>query len=175
MLEGVKSDNLKAWKSLSKNIAREMKREVRDPLISRLQARQVILIKSIPSDAAARAQKLSMQAAVGGKRAAEVAEEIARTNAVTESRAMLIARTEIARSNAVINQARAESVGSEGYIWRTADDADVRESHAEMEGEFVRWDDPPTLSDGMTGHAGEFPNCRCYAETVLPDLVGTNE
>jgi hypothetical protein len=36
-----------------------------------------------------------------------------------------------------------------------------------MEGQFVKWDDPQKL-DGMTGHAGEFPNCRCYPEPVVP-------
>ena len=33
------------------------------------------------------------------------------------------------------------------------------------------WDSPPTL-DGMKGHAGEFPNCRCYPEPVIPRLDG---
>jgi uncharacterized protein with gpF-like domain len=37
-----------------------------------------------------------------------------------------------------------------------------------MEGKFVTWDDPPTL-DGMKGHAGQFPNCRCYPEPVIPE------
>jgi SPP1 gp7 family putative phage head morphogenesis protein len=90
------------------------------------------------------------------------------TTNVTESRAMLIARTEVAKANASINEARALSVGSEGYIWRTAGDADVRESHAEMDGQYVAWSDPPTLSDGTTTHAGAIYNCRCYSESVLP-------
>ncbi|EFI2486087.1 phage minor head protein, partial [Escherichia coli] len=62
---------------------------------------------------------------------------------------------------------RALSIGSNGYIWRTAEDGDVRHSHREMEGKFVEWGKPPTL-DGMTGHAGELPNCRCYKEIVFP-------
>jgi uncharacterized protein with gpF-like domain len=36
-----------------------------------------------------------------------------------------------------------------------------------MEGVFVEWDKPPIL-DNMRGHAGEFPNCRCYPEPVIP-------
>jgi hypothetical protein len=36
-----------------------------------------------------------------------------------------------------------------------------------MEGKYVAWDAPQTL-DMMTGHAGEFPNCRCYPEPVIP-------
>ena len=67
-----------------------------------------------------------------------------------------------------LDQARALSIGSNGYIWRTAEDGDVRHSHREMEGKFVEWGRPPTL-DGMTGHAGELPNCRCYKEIVFPN------
>ncbi|MGN5479510.1 phage minor head protein [Cupriavidus basilensis] len=59
------------------------------------------------------------------------------------------------------------SIGSPGYFWRTSGDKDVRDSHRDMEGKFVEWDKPPTL-DGMTGHAGCFPNCRCYPEPALP-------
>jgi uncharacterized protein with gpF-like domain len=40
-----------------------------------------------------------------------------------------------------------------------------------MEGKFVAWDKPPKLTDGTTGHAGEFPNCRCYPEPVIPELA----
>jgi uncharacterized protein with gpF-like domain len=48
-------------------------------------------------------------------------------------------------------------------------DADVRESHAEVDGEVFNWNNPPTLSDGETTHPGEIYNCRCYAEPVLPE------
>lgn len=129
---------------------------------------QVELIKSIPLEAAERAQKLVLEGLAGGRRADDIAAELMRTTEVTESRAKLIARTETSRANTALNQTRATSVGSVGYIWRTSKDLDVRDSHRKMEGEFVRWDDPPTL-DGMTGHAGGFPNCRCYCEPVLPN------
>jgi len=79
----------------------------------------------------------------------------------------MIARTEIGRASTALTQARSLALGSTGYIWRTAEDGDVRHSHAEMEGKFVSWDRPPTL-DGLTGHAGALPNCRCYCEVVLP-------
>jgi uncharacterized protein with gpF-like domain len=45
----------------------------------------------------------------------------------------------------------------------------VRESHKAMNGKFVRWDSPPTLSDGTTTHAGQIYNCRCYPDPVLPE------
>lgn len=80
----------------------------------------------------------------------------------------VIARTEVARTSSVLTQARAEHAGSTGYIWRTARDGDVRPSHKAMNGRFVRWGEPPTL-DNLRGHAGCLPNCRCYADPVIPD------
>ena len=134
-----------------------------------LQDRQVTLIKSIPVEAGIRAQQIARAAAMGGKRADEAAQELKDTLGVTQSRADLIARTEIAKANAALTQARAELVGVAQYQWETAEDADVRDSHKAMQGQVFRFDDPPTLEDGMTGNPGEFPNCRCFAVPMLPD------
>lgn len=131
-------------------------------------ARQVDLIKSLPLEAAQRVQDLTIKALENSTRADEIKKEIMRSGEVTQSRAVLIARTEVARTSSVLNQARAENVGSEGYIWRTSRDGDVRPSHRQMANVFVKWTDPPTL-DGMTGHAGCLPNCRCWSEVILPD------
>lgn len=53
---------------------------------------------------------------------------------------------------------------SQRYIWRTVGDGDVRGSHADREGRFFTWNDPP---EG--GHPGEDFNCRCWAEPVPGD------
>jgi SPP1 gp7 family putative phage head morphogenesis protein len=109
-----------------------------------------------------------MEAALNGKRASEVAAQIAQTGEDTESRATLIARTEIAKSNANITQARANYVGATHYVWRTAEDSDVRETHAELDGKVFAFSDPPDIpGEGQHG-PGEFPNCRCYAEPIIP-------
>lgn len=127
---------------------------------------QVELIKSLPLDAGLRAQSLAMDAVTGGKRPAEVAAMIGETEQVTASRAMLIARTESARAAAVITEERAKAVGATHYIWRTAGDSDVRESHAQMDGKVCAYDDPPIV-DGEPLNPGSIFNCRCYAEPVL--------
>lgn len=172
MLKGVSTTNKRAWESTSAKVGASMRSMMEETAIGGvaqlLHNRQVELIKSLPIDAGLRAQKLAQEAAMGGKRADEVAAEIARTEEVTASRATLIARTEIAKANAAITQARAEYVGVTHYIWRTAEDGDVRESHAKMDGTVHRFDQPPTLEDGMTGNPGEFPNCRCFAEPIIP-------
>ena len=63
----------------------------------------------------------------------------------------------------LINQLRQEDLGIEAYIWRSQDDAKVRDSHAEYDDQVFRWDDPPA-----GGHPGEAHNCRCYAEPIAP-------
>lgn len=63
----------------------------------------------------------------------------------------------------LINQLRQEQLGIEQYIWRSQDDAKVRDSHAAYDDRVFRWDDPP-----QGGHPGEAHNCRCYAEPISP-------
>lgn len=63
----------------------------------------------------------------------------------------------------LINQLRQEALGTEQYIWRSQDDAKVRDSHAAYDDRVFRWDNPP---EG--GHPGEAHNCRCYAEPIYP-------
>lgn len=171
-IESVNRSNKKAWAANSKRLSVALKNEVANSSVGlmarQLQAQQVALIKSLPIDAGLRAQKLAQEAAIGGRRADEVAAELMRTEQVTASRATLIARTEIAKANAAITQSRAQYVGATHYIWRTAEDGDVRESHAEMNGKVFRFDDPPYVEGEGNHGPGEFPNCRCYAEPIIP-------
>jgi SPP1 gp7 family putative phage head morphogenesis protein len=172
-IQSVNKGNKKAWASQSKKMANILKNEMANSSVGlmaqQLQQQQVALIQSLPIEAGARAQKLALEAATGGRRADEVAAELADTEGVTASRATLIARTEVSKANAAITQARSEYVGATHYIWRTAGDGDVRHSHAVMDGKVFAFMAPPTLEDGMTGNPGEFPNCRCFAEPIIPE------
>ena len=137
-----------------------------------IQARQVGLIRSLPVEAAERAQKLAMEAVVGGKRANDVAAEIMRTGEVTKSRANLIARTEVSRAQTSLVQARAEFVGSTEYVWVTSGDTDVRPDHKRLNGKVFRWDTPPVADErnGTTAAPGCIYNCRCWAKPRIPGV-----
>lgn len=135
-----------------------------------LMQENVDLIQSLPRKAGERVHQLVEGGLVSGRRAESISKEILATGHVTKSRARLIARTEVARSAAMMLQARAMRAGSEGYIWRTSRDADVRDTHRAMQGKFVRWDSPPKTDPSLDPyHAGCGPNCRCWAEPVFPD------
>jgi len=172
MLAEVNARDLAAWRAmgqeLSKGIVREIFTAPAGQVMRDLLDDQVALIKSIPLDAAKRVHELTLKGLEDSTRASEVAAQIMRSGEVSRSKAMLIARTEVARTGSLLTEARAKHVGSEGYIWQTSRDGDVRQSHKEMQGKIVKWNDPPTL-DGMTGHAGCFPNCRCWAQVLLND------
>ena len=106
----------------------------------------------------------------GAERPSAVAEAIYATGHVTKGRANLIARTEVARTSSKLVEARARHVGSDGYIWRTAGDADVRREHRVLNGKYFRWGDPPVAgSAGERAHAGQIYNCRCVPEPVVPE------
>ena len=174
MLSDVRRRDEAVWASMAQDMSRDLQSEVRraptGEALRQLLQEQIHLITSIPLDAAERVHKLALEARVGGSRYDEIVDMIRRSGHVTKSRATLIARTEVARTASGLVQARATYVGSEGYIWRTAEDGDVRKSHKKLGGKFIRWDRPPT-TDGLTYHAGQGPNCRCYPEPVIPDQI----
>jgi SPP1 gp7 family putative phage head morphogenesis protein len=175
MLADVQRRDYKMWQQHSKDISQSIRSELLNAptgsAYTGLMEEQVHLITSLPLDAAERIHSLVKENMIAGIRSPDIKREIMRTQQVSESKARLIARTEVARSAATFTQARAEYAGSDGYIWRTSTDSDVRPLHQEMEGKYVAWSDPPKLELSLAPyHAGCGPNCRCFAEPVLPDL-----
>jgi SPP1 gp7 family putative phage head morphogenesis protein len=172
LLADVSRRDAAGWHQLGKQIARGLKAEVEavpmQPTIAQLLADQVELITSLPAGASERVHTLSVEAMTGGRRWEEVAKDILATGEVSRSRANLIARTETSRAASEIQATRAQGVGSEGGIWRTARDRDVRPLHRDLEGVYFRWDNPPILDDGRPGLPGTIWSCRCFTEIVLP-------
>lgn len=172
MLGHVERDNLKAWTKISEAMGKELKSTWSNSQVGKvataLHRDQVDKIKTLPLDAAERAQSLARAGQVGGTRATQVAEALANTEQVTGSAAVRLARTEVAKASAALTQARAAAVGVDNYVWRTALDGDVRPSHAEMEGQVCSFSDPPEVGDEGAHGPGEIYNCRCYAEPIVP-------
>jgi SPP1 gp7 family putative phage head morphogenesis protein len=175
MLADVARRNVKQWEDNSKEMGRALRAEIQQAptgmLLSALQADQVELITSLPKVAAQRVHDLTQQALIDSRRASDIAKDVLKTGEVTKARATLIARTEVSRAQSNLTQARAMFAGSQGYVWRTSKDMDVRDTHKAMEGVYVPWDTPPKTDKNLDPyHAGCGPNCRCWAEPVLPDL-----
>lgn len=179
MLEAVNRKDAQMWRNYSEQLSKGLRYSLEHTdlghVFNQLLQEQVDLISSLSLESAQRVIDYHDRAKafyITGGRANEFAEEILKTCDVAASRAKLIARTEISRTSAILTQARAESIGSTGYIWRTSADRDVRDSHKKMEGVFVPWNKPPVFTDGKQSnsyHAGCFPNCRCWQEVIIPE------
>ncbi len=185
LVNQVQNSNKRAYISKSKAIGSALRLGIAEQNVIEtamlLVREQVGLIKSIPQEAGLRAQNLAIEAALHGTRAtanedtiAELQKQLDLSTDAAIARAYLISRTETARATASINQARAMAVGSGQYRWHNSGDGAVRHSHRiyqgrPLQGRIFSWDAPPTLSDGMKGHPGTFPNCRCFAEPIFGD------
>lgn len=194
MLADVSRRDEKAWMEQAAEIGKGLREEIASAptgqTMKALLDEQVRLITSLPLEAANRVHELAVEAVTTGNRGADLIKMIMATGEVAASRAELIARTETARATTTLTQARAQWIGSEGYIWRNVGDADVRPaigtknfsalntlargSHRKLEGTYHRWDEPPIAGErGERAHPGCIYNCRCFPEVVFPRSMRT--
>lgn len=181
MLADVSRRDEAVWAKMAAEMSSALRKEVQSAptgiFLQGILRENVDLITSLPRDAGTRVHEWTLRGMEQGRRADDISREILRTGQVTKARADLIARTEVARTASGLTEARSVHVGSEGYIWRSSEDGDVRNtdgnpvgSHRLLNGKFIRWDSPPVAStDGTRAHAGQIYRCRCYPEPVIPD------
>jgi SPP1 gp7 family putative phage head morphogenesis protein len=136
--------------------------------ISRWTAANVSLIESIDSRYFDDIERVITEAVREGKNTEALRKDLQRRYSVSESRARLIARDQVAKLNGTIAQDRQQQYGVTRYMWSTSGDERVRDSHAELDGTIQRWDDPPVASEnGERGHPGHIFQCRCVPVPVL--------
>ena len=161
--------------------------EMKGPVGTRVQqiiAENAAFIRTLPEEWAKYVTQYAAREALKGKRPEEVEAELRKIVPEHMQRNLkCIARTECAKANAAIVEARAEMCGIRAYIWRCVKDERSRDAHRGMDGILVFYDDPPNpeaLFGGAkpygTYHAGNTFNCRCFQEPVvdisfLPDIV----
>jgi SPP1 gp7 family putative phage head morphogenesis protein len=176
--------NMKTWRQAAERsmqsrklhalLRREMQGRVGQTM-NRLVADNARYIRSVAVEAAERLVHEVKTAQQGGARPETINKMLRqRFPELLRSRTRLIARTEAAKASSALTQARAEELDLPCYIWRTSQDARVRDSHRLMEGVVVFYADPPSPEalDGVKSglghyHAGNCPNDRCVQEVVL--------
>jgi SPP1 gp7 family putative phage head morphogenesis protein len=174
MIAEVSRRDAAAWEEHGKAIGRALRREILSAptgaTMRQTLALQAEKITSIPREAAERLYTLTTEGMLKGTRAREIAREIMRSGEVSASHANMLARTGVSSTATALTKARAEHIGSAYFVWRTSKDGAVRPSHRRMEGKMLRWDDPPEI-DGYRGLPGEFANCRCFCEPLVPNRL----
>jgi len=126
------------------------------------------LIKSVPQTLVTQMQSEFGRALARGTTTEELARITRERLGVAKSRARLIARDQVAKLNGQITRERQQSIGVSEYIWRTAGDERVRQSHREVNGKTFAWGKPPA---SIGEEPGQPVSCRCVAEAVLPFLA----
>jgi SPP1 gp7 family putative phage head morphogenesis protein len=174
MITEVAARDKLAWRRVSAQMGVALKQEIETAptgqAMRQLLDDQVMLITSLPIEAAQRVHELALQGITEGSRGGDIVAEIMRTGEVTKSRAVTIARTETARTASVLTQVRAVHIGSTHYTWSTVGDSDVRPDHKALNGGVFAWNDPP-IADTRTGaraNPGCIYNCRCIALPIIP-------
>jgi len=126
------------------------------------------LIKSIPQQELSRVAGDIERGLQQGERFTDIATTLQKSFGITHRRATLIARDQTTKLNASLTRLRQEQIGVDEYIWQTAGDERVRESHRLNDGKKFKWNSPPK----KTGHPGNDVNCRCIARPVLDNILG---
>lgn len=125
------------------------------------------LISTIPSDTLDKMEDIVYDGYTNGRTTTQMVKDIQRTYGISKRHAVLIARDQTAKLNGEIQRYQQMDAGIEEYIWCTTGDERVRESHAALNGQKFRWDDPPENSDGRACHPGEDYQCRCIGRPVF--------
>jgi SPP1 gp7 family putative phage head morphogenesis protein len=123
----------------------------------------VALIRSIPEEYFKKIETLVFTGVTQGSNAGSMISQIRKIGNTTTKRAKLIARDQTSKLNSALNQQRQQNLGVEEYIWMTAKDDRVRETHRSKNGKVFKWNDPPK----DTGHPGQDVNCRCVAQPII--------
>jgi SPP1 gp7 family putative phage head morphogenesis protein len=188
IVTAVRVRNAQGWRAAanestkSRLIHRLLQQELSGPVgreVERLVRENATLIRTLPSDIAAKTNSFIASQQRRGIRSETITKQL--KERLPEMRAAsisLLARTETAKAETAVTQARAQSIGLDWYEWRTSEDGRVRLSHKKMDGVLCRFgDDPsPEALAGEKSTLGKYapggcPNCRCLA---LP-LVSLDE
>lgn len=183
MTRRIRVDSANDWREAARKsgngryIHEKLKHEMDGPVGQRVWeiiAENVQYIKTVPQYWADYITKYALREALKGKRPEEVEAELRKImpGHITKN-LKCIARTECAKANAAIVEARAEACGINCYIWRCVKDERSRDSHIHMDGVLVFYSDPPS-PEALIGekpygnyHAGNTFNCRCFQEPVI--------
>lgn len=144
-----------------------------EDLVAAWSRRAAALITSVRDGAAEAMRRDVLQALERGDDPAKLAAGWRRRGipvlrGTLEGRVKVIAQHQLTTLHAEVQRQRARSLGVVEFFWRTQGDEDVRDVHQSLADRVFAYADPP--SEGLPGQP---VNCRCWAESVIPDgLLG---
>lgn len=149
--------------------------------------KNVSLIKTIPQQYFSQIETAVDEAVTKGQLSKTLQGKLKDISDGQKNRARLIARDQIGKLTANIEEARQRKSNVKEYIWRTRQDGRVRSfantsgysDHKRLEGQIVKWNDPPQTvfrgkRAGERHHAGTDIQCRCFPQAIYDDITGVD-
>lgn len=140
--------------------------------------RNVGLIQSLADETVSGVRVAITNAILLGRTVSQLRKDLTARFAISDRRAKMIARDQIAKTNSDLNRIRHSQAGLNEYEWQDADDERVRKTHHAMNGRICRYDDPTVYFDGkdwvsrsgiggVAKQAGEDFVCRCVGKAIV--------
>jgi SPP1 gp7 family putative phage head morphogenesis protein len=184
MITGLMVDNARTWREAAAEsgkgrlIYEALRNEMNGPVgakMSIMAAENARLISTFTTDLQDMVANFIRQESQKGRRPEAIAEDlISQYPDITKARINLIARTGTAKSATELTKARSDQFGWSWYAWHSNHDVRTRKAHKNLDNVLINWNDPPAPEQlvGIKsklghGHAGCFPNCRCYCAPLL--------
>lgn len=123
------------------------------------------LIKGLSDLTVQRVQTTVTNAVLQGRTATELKKQLVGDFGFADSRAKLIARDQIAKTNSDMNRIRQTQAGITEYIWRTSHDERVRPRHKKCDGKTFKYGEPTLAEQGLP--PGQPIQCRCIAQAIV--------
>lgn len=147
-----------------------------DTVLASIRSEQVSLIKSIPERCLDQVSTLVQQSVTRGRDIGGLKAELKQQFAVSERRAIVIARDQNNKATDAIQTVRAQQIGARYAYWQhfSAGQKTFRQSHVHADG----WKFDITkgcLINGKRIMPGEEPNCRCGKRLILPGMEDDND
>lgn len=154
-----------AKRALGVDLAAVVRQEDLGDYLATAALRNAALIKGLADDAVKRVQQTVTNAVINGRSATDLKKALTRQFQISDSRARLIARDQIAKVNSELNAFRHQQAGLTEYVWRTSADERVRERHRKLEGKVYKYGEPTGAEEGLP--PGQPINCRCVAQAIV--------
>jgi SPP1 gp7 family putative phage head morphogenesis protein len=123
------------------------------------------LIKGLADDVTRQVSVTVMNAVINGTPAPELRKQLTKGFGLSDRRAKLIARNEIASFNSDMNRIRHEQAGVTEYRWLTSHDERVRPLHRSLDGKVYEYGKPTGAEEGLP--PGKPIACRCIAQAIV--------
>jgi SPP1 gp7 family putative phage head morphogenesis protein len=151
------------------SVRMEITPAMRDALAASL-SENVALIKTIPQKYLQQVEGVILRAYANGQNLKQMIARIQKIYPKTRERAVLIARDQSNKANAVVVRARQMELGITEALWIHSHGGKVpRPDHLAANGRRYKIADGCLIS-GEYIQPGEKINCRCVSRSVLPDL-----